>query len=63
MKGSGIQVGMGRKEEIIHFTYDIHKQKFLTQGKSSTAFSQTVFKRIPVGLSRLVGKALYRHVD
>ncbi len=55
--------GWGAKEEIIrYFTYDIHKQKFLTQRKSSTVFSQAVFKRIPVGLSRLVGKALYRHV-
>ncbi len=57
------KTGWGAQEEMLgYFTYDIGKQQFLAAKRPSTAYSQAIFKRVPIGLSRLVGKALYRHV-
>jgi lipid II:glycine glycyltransferase (peptidoglycan interpeptide bridge formation enzyme) len=57
------KTGWGAQEEMLgYFTYDIGKRQFLAAKRSSAAYSQAIFKRVPIGISKLVGKAFYRHV-
>ncbi|ABL00471.1 lipid II:glycine glycyltransferase FemX [Pelobacter propionicus] len=55
--------GWGGQEHII-FYYRINptKERFLAENQSSTQRSYWLFRKLPVRLSELVGKILYRHV-
>ncbi len=55
--------GWGAEETVIrYFRYNIRKKEFKTEEASPAAISPMIFRRMPIFLSTLVGKALYRHV-
>jgi hypothetical protein len=55
--------GWGTDEKVIrYFKYDISKKEFKTEKTSNGAITLTIFRKMPIFLSELVGKVLYRHV-
>lgn len=56
------KLGWGAVEEKIEYVkYDLRNSRFVTETDEATGWYNRVFKVMPVGLSRLVGAALYRH--
>ncbi len=55
--------GWGAEETVIrYFRYSVRNKEFRTEPASSAAISPMIFRRMPIFLATLVGKALYRHV-
>jgi hypothetical protein len=55
--------GWGAEEKVIrYFKYDVNRKEFKTEKPSNAAISTMIFRRMPIFFSRLVGRALYRHV-
>lgn len=53
----------GADERIInYYRYDVKKKRFITKNQNITGFHNMIFRVMPIQLSRLVGKVLYRHV-
>ena len=56
------KLGWGAHEERIeYFKYDLRQERFVTDRDVSSGWHTRVFRRMPVGLSRLLGAVLYRH--
>jgi Acetyltransferase (GNAT) domain len=57
------KLGWGAQEhKIDYFKYDLRRGAFITESDATTGWHNRVFRVLPSGLSRIVGKALYRHV-
>jgi hypothetical protein len=56
------KLGWGADEERIEYVkYDLRKSRFVTDKDESSGWHNRVFRRMPIGLSRLLGAVLYRH--
>ncbi len=55
--------GWGAEETVVrYFTYDIRKREFRSRKASVTSVPTMIFRRMPIPLSKCIGRALYRHV-
>ena len=58
------KLGWGTTEHpIAYFKYDLQKKAFATETDKSAGWHNDVFRTLPLGMSRLIGSALYRHWD
>jgi hypothetical protein len=56
------KLGWGAREQTIEYVkFDLRKNRFVTQTDEATGWHNRVFNLLPMGLSRLIGAALYRH--
>ena len=57
------KAGWGTVERVIKYhRYDLRKRRFTRNRTRISGFHNKIFSRIPVLLSRYIGKVLYRHV-
>ena len=56
------KLGWGAEEQKIEYVkYDLRKKRFIAGADASAGWYNRVFKMLPIGLSRMIGAALYRH--
>lgn len=56
------KLGWGTKEDKIeYFKYDLRKDQFITDTDVSTGWHNRIFRAMPIYLSRIAGRLLYRH--
>ena len=56
------KLGWGAEEQKIEYVqYNIRKDRFVVVADASAGWYNRVFKMLPIGLSRMIGAALYRH--
>jgi hypothetical protein len=51
----------GKQENIKYFKYDLGQRDFVNQGSKSSSFSNSLFTRMPVFLSKLISSVIYKH--
>ena len=51
-----------REEELVYFRYSTQHGEFTTGGSPGSGWSQQIFRRMPVPLSRMIGAFAYRHM-
>jgi CelD/BcsL family acetyltransferase involved in cellulose biosynthesis len=51
-----------REHKIEYVKYDLRRNRFVTDTDGATGWHNRVFRALPVGLSRVIGAALYRHL-
>ncbi|HXC35596.1 MAG TPA: GNAT family N-acetyltransferase, partial [Candidatus Acidoferrales bacterium] len=51
-----------REYPIEYVKYDLRRNAFVTEKDAATGWHNLVFRVLPLGLSRMVGGALYRHL-
>lgn len=57
------KLGWGTEERSIrYFKYDFRKSEFVTDKDDASGWHNRVFRTLPVFCSRLIGRAIYRHV-
>ena len=55
--------GWGAEErEISYFRFDLSTSRFVESEDAASGWYNTVFSRLPIRLSRLIGYLLYRHM-
>ncbi|HUA69294.1 MAG TPA: GNAT family N-acetyltransferase [Candidatus Saccharimonadales bacterium] len=56
------KLGWGAVEEQIEYVkYDLQRSQFIADKDESSGWHNQIFRRLPVGLSQLMGAMLYRH--
>jgi hypothetical protein len=56
------KLGWGAREnEMAYIRYDLSTQSFLKQGVQKPDRFESLFRRLPLNLNKLVGTVLYRH--
>lgn len=57
------KIGWGTREESLeYYRYDVSQERFVTVRSNATGVHNAVFARMPIGLLRLTGAVLYRHM-
>lgn len=57
------KLGWGSREETIeYYKYDLKTAAFAVETDRATGWHNAFFRRLPIRLSRLAGKLLYRHI-
>ena len=51
-----------REHKIEYVKYDLRRDSFVTETDAVTGWHNRIFRALPLGLSRMVGRALYRHL-
>jgi Acetyltransferase (GNAT) domain len=51
-----------REYKVEYVKYDLKKNAFVTETDAATGWHNHVFRALPLGLSRAIGAALYRHL-
>lgn len=51
-----------REHQIEYVKYDLRRNAFVTEKDTATGWHNRVFRALPLGLSRMIGGALYRHL-
>jgi hypothetical protein len=51
-----------REEELVYFRYSPQRGGFIAGGPPGSGWSQQIFRRMPVPLSRMIGAFAYRHM-
>jgi CelD/BcsL family acetyltransferase involved in cellulose biosynthesis len=51
-----------REYQIEYVKYDLQRNAFVTDTDSATGWHNRVFRALPLGFSRMIGAALYRHM-
>jgi CelD/BcsL family acetyltransferase involved in cellulose biosynthesis len=51
-----------REYKIEYVKYDLRQNNFVTETDAATGWHNRVFRALPLGLSRMIGAALYRHL-
>jgi hypothetical protein len=55
--------GWGAKQDLIHYyRYDLTNHKFVSSNTKDTQLQTKIFKLMPVGLLKLIGKLAYKHM-
>jgi Acetyltransferase (GNAT) domain len=56
------KLGWGSGEQKIEYVrYDLHRRAFVTDADKAGGWHNRLFQALPIGLSRVIGAALYRH--
>lgn len=57
------KLGWGTQESIVRYhCFDYHRNAFVRTADRSSGWHATLFRRLPLPLSRVVGEFLYRHI-
>lgn len=57
------KLNWGAQEHTIEYVkYDLRKNVFVTEADVATGWHNRIFRALPEGISRMIGKALYRHL-
>jgi hypothetical protein len=51
-----------REYQIEYVKYDLRQNAFVTEKDAATGWHNLVFRVLPLGLLRMIGGALYRHL-
>lgn len=51
-----------REYKIEYVKYDLRQNNFVTETDAATGWHNRVFRTLPLGLSRMIGSVLYRHL-
>jgi hypothetical protein len=55
--------GWGTKEYTIkYYKYDCHKDSFIKNPPRVSPFQHKIFNKLPIPISRAIGKLLYKHM-
>jgi hypothetical protein len=56
------KAGWGTEEKVIrYYKYDYKKSNFVVSNNKVTGLHNTVFRNMPIYLSKLIGRILYKH--
>ena len=56
------KLGWGAAEQKIEYVkYDLRRGAFVTETDAAASWHNRLFRALPIGVSRLLGAALYRH--
>jgi len=56
------KLGWGSKEDILHYyRYNLIKEQFVVKRSNETGIHNTIFRNMPIVLSRFIGSKLYKH--
>lgn len=56
------KLGWGAQEQVIEYVkFDLRQGRFVTETDGATGWYNRVFHSLPTGMSRLIGKVVYRH--
>jgi lipid II:glycine glycyltransferase (peptidoglycan interpeptide bridge formation enzyme) len=57
------KAGWGAEEKIIdYYKYDLRKKQFIKSSGLGKGLHTEIYKRMPIVLSKMIGRVLYRHV-
>jgi lipid II:glycine glycyltransferase (peptidoglycan interpeptide bridge formation enzyme) len=57
------KMGWGAQEKIIeYFRYDLQKGTYIRNYQKTSRWYNAIFNNVPIGLSRIIGSILYKHM-
>lgn len=57
------KLSWGAQEHKIEYVkYDLHRDVFVTETDAATGWHNQIFRALPIGVSRMIGATLYRHL-